>query len=143
MFSAKISATALGNDALVMAMDGTIDQVSVGVNPVKFSYDEAGTMIIEEASWQELSLVPVGAFGDLANIMRSSRVQLIRNWNETVGSGRRIHERGAMYTFSMSSPFHISLYIFNGIEPMTEAIRSRARLIVGTLIAWLRASPSR
>jgi HK97 family phage prohead protease len=68
MFSAKISATSLGNDALVMAMDGTIDQVSVGVNPVKFSYDEAGTMIIEEASWQELSLVPIGAFGDMANI---------------------------------------------------------------------------
>ncbi len=69
LFSAKISATALGNDALVMAMDGTIDQVSVGVNPVKFSYDEAGTMIIEEASWQELSLVPIGAFGDMANIV--------------------------------------------------------------------------
>ena len=68
MFSAKISATALGNDALVMAMDGTIDQVSVGVNPVKFFYDDAGTMIIEEASWQELSLVPIGAFGDMANI---------------------------------------------------------------------------
>jgi HK97 family phage prohead protease len=68
MFSAKISATNLGNDALVMAMDGTIDQVSVGVNPVKFSYDDAGTMIIEEASWQELSLVPIGAFGDMANI---------------------------------------------------------------------------
>ncbi len=26
MFSAKISATTLGNDALVMAQDGTIDQ---------------------------------------------------------------------------------------------------------------------
>ena len=68
MFSAKISATSLGNDALVMASDGTIDQVSVGVNPVKFSYDEAGTMIIEAADWTELSLVPIGAFGDMANI---------------------------------------------------------------------------
>jgi HK97 family phage prohead protease len=68
MFSAKISATALGNDALVMAQDGTIDQVSVGVNPVKFSYDEEGTMIIEAAQWTELSLVPIGAFGDMANI---------------------------------------------------------------------------
>ena len=68
MFSAKISATALGNDALVMASDGTIDQVSVGVNPTKFSYDEAGTMIIEAAQWTELSLVPIGAFGDMANI---------------------------------------------------------------------------
>jgi HK97 family phage prohead protease len=68
LFSAKISATSLGNDALVMAMDGTIDQVSVGVNPTKFSYDEAGTMIIEAADWTELSLVPIGAFGDMANI---------------------------------------------------------------------------
>jgi HK97 family phage prohead protease len=68
MFSAKISATSLGNDALVMAQDGTIDQVSVGVNPTKFSYDEAGTMIIEAADWTELSLVPIGAFGDMANI---------------------------------------------------------------------------
>ena len=69
LFSAKISATSLGNDALVMAQDGTIDQVSVGVNPTKFSYDEAGTMIIEAADWMELSLVPIGAFGDAANIV--------------------------------------------------------------------------
>jgi hypothetical protein len=70
MFSAKISATTLGNDALVMASDGTIDQVSVGVNPTKFSYDEEGTMIIESADWMELSLVPIGAFGDAANITK-------------------------------------------------------------------------
>jgi HK97 family phage prohead protease len=69
LFTAKISATSLGNDALVMASDGTIDQVSVGVNPTKFSYDEAGTMIIEAADWMELSLVPIGAFGDGANIV--------------------------------------------------------------------------
>jgi HK97 family phage prohead protease len=69
LFSAKISATTLGNDALIMAMDGTIDQVSVGVNPTKFSYDEEGTMIIESADWMELSLVPIGAFGDAANIV--------------------------------------------------------------------------
>jgi phage head maturation protease len=36
LFSAKISATSLGNDALVMAADGTIDQVSVGVTPSSF-----------------------------------------------------------------------------------------------------------
>jgi HK97 family phage prohead protease len=70
MFSAKISTTSLGNDALVMAADGTIDQVSVGVNPTKFSYDEEGTMIIEAADWMELSLVPIGAFGDAANITK-------------------------------------------------------------------------
>ena len=70
LFSAKISATTLGNDALVMAQDGTIDQVSVGVNPVKFSYDDNGTMVIEAADWMELSLVPIGAFGDMANIAK-------------------------------------------------------------------------
>jgi HK97 family phage prohead protease len=70
LFSAKISATTLGNDALVMAQDGTIDQVSVGVNPTKFSYDDNGTMVIEAADWMELSLVPIGAFGDMANITK-------------------------------------------------------------------------
>jgi HK97 family phage prohead protease len=68
MFTAKISATTLGNDALVMALDGTIDQVSVGVNPTKFSYDDEERMIVESADWLELSLVPIGAFGDAANI---------------------------------------------------------------------------
>ena len=68
MFTAKISATTLGNDALVMALDGTIDQVSVGVNPTKFSYDDDERMIVEAADWLELSLVPIGAFGDAANI---------------------------------------------------------------------------
>jgi hypothetical protein len=53
-----------------MAGDGTIDQVSVGINPVKFSYDEDGTMVIESAIWQELSLVPIGAFGDFAQITK-------------------------------------------------------------------------
>ena len=68
LFSARISATTLGNDALTMAQDGTIDQVSVGVNPTKFSYDDKKRMIIEAADWVELSLVPVGAFGDAAQI---------------------------------------------------------------------------
>jgi HK97 family phage prohead protease len=68
MFTAKISASTDGQNALIMLQEKVIDQVSVGVNPLKFSYDEDGTMIIESASWQELSLVPIGAFGDMANI---------------------------------------------------------------------------
>ena len=68
LFAARISATTLGNDALAMAADGTIDQVSVGVNPTKFRYDDDERMIVEAADWIELSLVPVGAFGDAANI---------------------------------------------------------------------------
>lgn len=62
MYEARISETALGNEALVLAADGVLDAVSVGVNPTKFSYDAEGVMIIEAASWQELSLVPFGAF---------------------------------------------------------------------------------
>jgi hypothetical protein len=62
LYEARISETTLGNEALILAADGVLDAVSVGVNPTKFSYDEAGTMIIEAAIWQELSLVPFGAF---------------------------------------------------------------------------------
>jgi HK97 family phage prohead protease len=62
MFTAKISATRLGDEALTLANDGVIDAVSVGVTPTKFSYDEEGVMIVEAANWQELSLVSEGAF---------------------------------------------------------------------------------
>jgi HK97 family phage prohead protease len=62
MFTAKISATRLGDEYLTLANDGVIDAVSVGVNPIKFSYDDDGTMIIESAEWTELSLVSQGAF---------------------------------------------------------------------------------
>ena len=62
LYEARISETTLGNEALVLAADGVLDAVSVGVNPTKFSYDENGTMVIAAADWQELSLVPYGAF---------------------------------------------------------------------------------
>jgi HK97 family phage prohead protease len=62
MFTAKISATRLGDEALTLANDGVIDAVSVGVTPTKFSYDDKGVMIVESATWSELSLVSEGAF---------------------------------------------------------------------------------
>jgi len=62
MFSARISATAAGDEALTLALDGVLDSVSVGVNPTRFSYDDEGTMIVTEATWLELSLVPIPAF---------------------------------------------------------------------------------
>jgi HK97 family phage prohead protease len=62
MFSARISATVAGDEALTLALDGVLDSVSVGVNPTKFSYDDEGTMIVTEAEWLELSLVPIPAF---------------------------------------------------------------------------------
>ena len=62
MFEAKISETMLGNEILQLAMDGVLDSLSVGAVPVEFSFDEAGTMIVTKAEWQELSLLPYGAF---------------------------------------------------------------------------------
>lgn len=62
LFSAKISATAAGDEALTLALDGVLDSVSVGVNPIEFTYDNDGTMIVAKADWLELSLVPIPAF---------------------------------------------------------------------------------
>ena len=62
MFEAKISETTLGNESLQLAMDGVLDSLSIGAIPEEFSFDEAGTMIVTKASWQELSLLPYGAF---------------------------------------------------------------------------------
>jgi HK97 family phage prohead protease len=61
-FTAKVSTTALGDEALVLAADGVLDSVSVGVNPTKFTFNDDGTMIVEAADWLELSLVPQPAF---------------------------------------------------------------------------------
>jgi HK97 family phage prohead protease len=61
-FTAKVSTTALGDEALILAADGVLDSVSVGVNPTKFSYNDDGVMIVEAADWMELSLVPQPAF---------------------------------------------------------------------------------
>ena len=57
MFTAKISKTAAGEEALTLAMDGVIDSVSVGVNPTKFKMQQDGTMLVQAADWLELSLV--------------------------------------------------------------------------------------
>ena len=75
MFSARISATAAGDEALTLALDGVLDSVSVGVNPTKFSYDDEGTMIVTEAEWLELSLVPIPAFAGavIENVLASAQ----------------------------------------------------------------------
>ena len=62
LFVAKVSETNLGSEALVLASDGALPEVSVGVEPLKFKYDKEGTMIVTSASWSELSLVARGAF---------------------------------------------------------------------------------
>jgi HK97 family phage prohead protease len=62
LFTARISATSEGNDMLELIKDGAVDAVSVGVNPVDFSYDDQGTMVISKGDWVELSLVTAPAF---------------------------------------------------------------------------------
>jgi HK97 family phage prohead protease len=59
--SMKISRTALGDEALVLAADGVMD-VSVGVNILEYTEDKEGRMIVTAAEWLELSLVPIPAF---------------------------------------------------------------------------------
>jgi phage head maturation protease len=62
LFSARISETALGSEALVLASDGALREVSVGVTPLKFKYDKEGVMVVTAARWDELSVVAQGAF---------------------------------------------------------------------------------
>ena len=62
MFTAKISKTQAGDEALILAMDGVLDSVSVGVNPIKYTTAKDGTVTVTAANWIELSLVPVPAF---------------------------------------------------------------------------------
>ena len=62
MFTAKISKTAQGDDALQLALDGVLDSVSVGVNPTKTRANKNGSITVLAADWIELSMVPVPAF---------------------------------------------------------------------------------
>ena len=62
MFTAKISKTAAGDDALQLALDGVLDSVSVGVNPTKTRANKDGSVTVLAADWIELSMVPVPAF---------------------------------------------------------------------------------
>jgi phage head maturation protease len=59
--SMRISRTALGDEALILAADGVMD-VSVGVNPIEFTEDKQGRITVTKAEWMELSLVPIPAF---------------------------------------------------------------------------------
>jgi hypothetical protein len=62
MFTAKISKTMAGDEALQLALDGVLDSVSVGVNPTKTRANEDGSVTVLAADWIELSMVPVPAF---------------------------------------------------------------------------------
>ena len=59
--SLKLARTSMADDALELAGMGAY-AVSVGVNPTKSTIDAQGRMIVSEATWEEISLVPTPAF---------------------------------------------------------------------------------
>jgi len=65
LFSARISDTTAGNEALTLALDGVIDGVSVGIIATDFSYDK-GVLVVAAADWRELSMTPFPAFSAAA-----------------------------------------------------------------------------
>jgi len=67
LFAARISKTVMGDEALQLAGDGVLDQVSVTATPTKYRY-EGDVLVVESAEWSELALVPFGAFGDKAKV---------------------------------------------------------------------------
>jgi len=62
LFTAKIADTVAGNEALQLAKEGVLDNVSVGVDVLTSTRQDDGTMVITSAVWRELSLVPIPAF---------------------------------------------------------------------------------
>ena len=89
LLAMKISSTALGNEALVLAADGVME-LSVGVNPTQFTYDAEGNMTIQAADWQEISLVPTAAF-------KGSTIS-------TVAASEPVAEETATETIAMETP---------------------------------------
>lgn len=65
LFSARISDTVAGNEALTLALDGVIDGVSVGIIATEFTFD-AGVLVVSAADWRELSMTPFPAFSAAA-----------------------------------------------------------------------------
>ena len=61
LFKAKVAGTNLGNEAMLLASEGVLDSVSVGITPTDYSWDK-GVMVVKAATWNELSLLPHGAF---------------------------------------------------------------------------------
>jgi len=62
LFVAKFAKTPAADAAIELVRATAYDAVSVGAQPVRFKYDDEGTMVVSEARLIELSLVPYGAF---------------------------------------------------------------------------------
>jgi HK97 family phage prohead protease len=63
-FTARISKTRDGDDVIELIKDGALDAVSIGIDPIKATYDKTGTLVVKSAKWRELSIVGEPAFAD-------------------------------------------------------------------------------
>jgi hypothetical protein len=59
--STRISRTPLGDETLTLAADGDL-MFSVGADPTRYDYDEQGRLHVYAAEWNELTLLPLGAY---------------------------------------------------------------------------------
>jgi HK97 family phage prohead protease len=123
LFTGKISETTLGNEFLVLAQDGVVDQVSVGVNPIKFRYTKDGVMEILSADWFEISMVPHGAVaGAVINQIAAS-----------IPDAEDIHENNSEVVLN-------EVENSQGENEMSETVETPA-VIEATTIAPLFAQP--
>ena len=60
--SASVSRTADGDEALLLADDDVLTGLSVGVDPLDYTLDPDGTMVVSRGRWKELSLVTLPAY---------------------------------------------------------------------------------
>ena len=165
LFVAKVSDTVLGSEALILAADGALPEVSVGVEPIKFKYDKEGTMIVTSASWSELSLVARGAFDapiqqvaastpeeEEVTTIQEAPQQETETMNETVEAPAVIEASKATQTIFASAKreFHmptaaeyISAFFVGGdqFHAMREGIQAAAPNVITTDIPGVLPLP--
>ena len=165
LFVAKVSDTVLGSEALILAADGALPEVSVGVEPLKFKYDKEGTMIVTQASWSELSLVARGAFDapiqqvaastpeeEEVTTIQEAPQQETETMNETVEAPAVIEASKATQTIFASAKreFHmptaaeyISAFFVGGdqFHAMREGIQAAAPNVITTDIPGVLPLP--
>lgn len=91
-FTARISETGLGNEALTLALDGVLDQVSVGVDVLDYGFD-GNVLVVNASRWTELSMLPGNAaFGDLAPITKVAAAESVPDDADETDDGETVDE---------------------------------------------------
>ena len=76
--TARVSATPLGDETLILAADGATATFSVGVEPIDAAEDADGVLHVYSGEWVELSVVAVGAFtAPIEQVAAGGRLELV------------------------------------------------------------------